>query len=601
MKTFQFPAEGLSDAYKAGMSALHDMMIGEHSVKITSSYSNFTPRKNGYMKFSDLSDGHIVVYGLLNSFKVIVALWQETFFDVEKEVVMDRLRKRTIHIFGTLSEHSKFLQDMSDLHDIGYLPIEIRSIDEGTKYPLGLPVFTAKSTLKGFGWLVNYLEPVSSGLVWPMINTATKVEQFYLQASHYGRISAPKDVYDIWLPTCVHEFGMRGFRGIEDQVRTSSACSLFFAGSDTMSVVDFFQHYYGSDIESEVIAKSVRATEHADISRILSTFRYLASQAEEKGAQFLGVDPKDVLKDTELYALKWFVENSTGIISYVSDVEDYYRLINDYADQLKDLIKARKAREDGQPAIFVFRPDSSRHSPLHVICGYTVYSVEHFMDAGDHILLMDTSGDKYVVLNDLRGNFLLAEWTGRKGTEDGERTFKVTERISEWEAKGSLESLWDIFGGDIKETESGMLRFIDNSVGLIYGEAISQSHQVEIYERMIQQGFSVTNLVVGKGSYASLENSTRDLFSMAYKQTFSTAIIDGEEVDLAMFKKPMGDASKASAKGLLRVEKTQSGYVLHQNQTEEQESEGELTLLLRDGVFYKNQTLEDIKLTYANS
>lgn len=591
---FNVPADSLTDSYKVGMSQLHSLTVFDMTVEILNSYSNFTPRKNAFMDFCELSDEHIVVYGTRESFQVLTDIWSDTFFREDKEKVMKRLTRRTRNHFGSIDEHAKFLNDMSKLHDLGFLPIEVRSIDEGVRYPIGLPVFIVKSTVDGFGWLVNFIETVTSGLIWPMINTATKVEQFYLQAEHYGNLSAPKEIVDQWLPVCVHEFGMRGYRGPQDQIRTSSAHSLFSLGSDTQAVIDFFEHYYNSDSDVNPIALSVRASEHADISRMLSLFRYIANKSKAEGKLLLPfegrqVEVQDVLDNTELYVLEYFLLNSTGILSYVADTENYYRLICEYAAQLKDVIKARKARADGQPAKLVIRPDSSRRTPLTVICGYRIYSINHMNSMGyeDDVCFVDECSDEYFLKN-----------------KDGSTT-----RISKEEAEGSLISLWNTFGGTELETKAGLMKFIDPMVGLIYGEAISQSHQKEIYERMIEMGFSVTNLLIGKGSYASLENSTRDLFSMSYKQTFSEALIDGDRVNLEQIKTPMGDKSKRSAKGLLSVEycDTHFGggdgkptFILNQGVTEEQAEKGCLTLLLRDGIFYKEQSLQDIKETYAS-
>jgi nicotinamide phosphoribosyltransferase len=132
----------------------------------------------------------------------------------------------------------------------------------------------------------------------------------------------------------------------------------------------------------------------------------------------------------------------------------------------------------------------------------------------------------------------------------------------------------------------------------LYGEAISQKHQKEIYERMIELGFSVSNLIIGKGSYANLENNTRDLFSMTFKQTFSIAEIDGKRVNLDQQKTPMGDVSKKSAKGLLMVDEN---FTLHQEVSEETEQTGLLSLLYRDGNLVKKQTFMEIRSKYFSS
>lgn len=583
-------ADSMTDAYKIGMSQLHSLNVFDTVVEIVNSYSNFTPRKNAYMQFSPYSKGTLVVYGTRDTFQTVVAMWDSTFFDVAEGIAIGKLTRRTRNLFGSVVEHAKYIRDMRSLWQLGYLPIEVRSIDEGTRYPIGLPVFTVEATVDGYGWLVNYVETLTSGLIWPMINTATKVEQFYLQAKHYGEISAPKEVVDMWLPICVHEFGMRGYRGPEDQVRTSSAHSLFFIGSDTSAVIDFFEDNYDADSDIDPIAVSVRASEHADISRMLSLFRHIAADSLKNGITeipFEGrmVDAQSVLDDTELYVLEWFILNSTGILSYVADTENYYRLLNKYAKQLKDLIEARKAREDGQPPIFVFRPDSSRRTPLTVICGYKKVNEEGCHDAyrdGSYTL----AWDEYIEID---GKYYIDEY-------DGTRV-----QISKEEVDGSLISLWNTFGGERVNTKVGLMKLINPAVGIIYGEAISQRHQLEIYGRMLEMGFSAVNVLMGKGSYASLEGSTRDLFSMSYKQTFSEALLDGKRVNLEQQKTPMGDVSKTSAKGLLHVGYDDGKFVLNQNVTREVQQTGCLTLLLRNGIFAKTQTLNSIKETYAKT
>ena len=129
----------------------------------------------------------------------------------------------------------------------------------------------------------------------------------------------------------------------------------------------------------------------------------------------------------------------------------------------------------------------------------------------------------------------------------------------------------------------------------MYGEAISQSLQKDIYERMIELGFSVSNLVIGKGSYSNLAGNTRDSFYMSFKQTFSLAKIDGQIVNLEQQKIPLGDVSKKSARGLLMVDED---FNLHQGVDEKTEKQGILSILYKNGTFHKSQTIFDIKENY---
>jgi nicotinamide phosphoribosyltransferase len=322
--------------------------------------------------------------------------------------------------------------------------------------------------------------------------------------------------------------------------------------TDTTGVIPWMKTEYdhGYD-QARPAGVSVRALEHADVTRLLSEYRY-----------------RGFNEDTEYWVAKELAENSTGIISYVSDSENYFRMIRDYALRLKPVILARKDREDGQPARFVFRPDSSRKTPLEVICGYDVVKVENL----DEIQPKNWASDTAFQLPD-----------GKYFTHTG----KKWEEISHDEVRGSLDIMWEVWGG----TEWNNFKIINPKVGLIYGEAISVEMQQEIYETMERKGFSAFNILMGKGSYASLKNNTRDMFSITYKQTFSTAdLIDlGETgVELVQQKSPMGADYKKSAAGRLRVDNEKGELVLVQNQTKEQAEGGLLEVLVDNGVIITN-------------
>ncbi len=553
------PVEALVDSYKIGMNLLHDHEFFKDSpTSVKMSYSNFTPRKNAYMTFSEHSDGKLTVFGTQHAFKRIHDLFEVFFKTSRVEVEARMVIRLTSHFGGDVRvDHAKYISDILGLHDLGFLPLEIRAIDEGVHYPIGLPLFTSKNTIDGYGWLVNNLETLSSNLAWPMINNATKIDQFYQQAKHYGAISTPKEILDFWLPVSVHNFEMRGMFGDQHALMAGAASCIPFIGSDTIGTIDFLEYYYGYNPSKDApLCVSVRASEHADITRLLSEFRY-----------------RGITQDTESHVIAALARHTTGIFSYVADSENYFRTISEYAIANRDAILARQDGANGLPAKWVWRADSSRLRPLEVICGLddTQYTIDKNGKYRENIWLKDSKGQSY---NEL-------------GKE-----------LSELEVKGSLQILWEVFGGVEVATEAGKMKLINPKVGLIYGEAISQKHQKEIYTRMIELGFSVSNLIIGKGSYANLENNTRDLFSISYKQTFSTAFIDGVLVNLEQQKIPMGDESKKSDKGLLKVVLENGVYIKLQGVTEEEEQTGELKLLFRNSVFYKNQTIWGIKANY---
>ena len=399
-----------------------------------------------------------------------------------------------------------------------------------------------------------------------MTNAATMIDQFYQQAKYYGSISTPKEILDLWLPICVHNFEARGMFGTEHSLRVGLSSCIPFIGSDTFGVMGFAKQYYDFDYKLAPIAVSVRASEHADITRLISEFRY-----------------RGITEDTEKHVIAKLAEFTSGIFSYVADSENYYRSISEYALANREIILNRKDGTNGLPAKWVWRPDSARTTPLNVICGFDCVTVNEYSDLSNIRMPYEA------VFFRSTGTYNLYHSKG-DGVVRGDG-----EQLSELEVKGSLQILWEIFGGSEVDTDAGKMKLINPKVGLIYGEAISQQHQKEIYERMIELGFSVSNLVVGKGSYANLQGNTRDLFSMSFKQTFSLAEIDGEIVNLDQQKTPMGDVSKTSAKGLLMVDED---FKLHQEVSEGEEQVGMLTLLYKDGKFHKKQSIYDIKEKY---
>ncbi len=581
--TIKCPVENMVDSYKMGMNQLHSHNMFEDSpTEVLMSYSNFTPRKNAYFTFSEHSDGKLVNFGQRHTMQYVHDMY-ETFFNTSVDVVEERLVVLLEAHYGgsARNEHGKFLSDVLKLHVLGYLPIEFRCPDEGLRYPIGLPMFTIKNTVDGFGWLVNNLETLVSTLSWPMINTATGVDQFYQQAKYYGEQSTPKEVLDAWLPISNHLFEYRGMFGPEHAARSAACHAIPFIGSDTVPVIPFLQQYYGYNPKEDApVCVSIRATEHADITRLLSEFRH-----------------RGITQDTECEVIKRLAETTTGMFGYVADSENYYRTISEYALRNKEVILSRKDGENGLPAKWVWRPDSARLSPLEVICGLRVATTEYTTDGSTldetiHLAISDGCWEKPDVYK-IDGKFYeVGVVYDSDATVEGHNGYI---EIDPLEVKGSLQILWDVFGGNVVNTPAGDMKLINSKVGLLYGEAISQSLQKDIYERMIELGFSVSNLVIGKGSYSNLAGNTRDSFYMSFKQTFSLAKIDGEVVNLEQQKIPLGDASKKSARGLLMVD---NDFNLHQGVDEETEKEGMLTILYKDGAFHKEQTICDIKSNY---
>jgi nicotinamide phosphoribosyltransferase len=112
-----------------------------------------------------------------------------------------------------------------------------------------------------------------------------------------------------------------------------------------------------------------------------------------------------------------------------------------------------------------------------------------------------------------------------------------------------------------------------------------------ICERLKQKGFASTNVVLGIGSY-TYQYNTRDTFGFAMKATYGEVNGLGREI----FKDPVtDDGTKKSAKGLMKVESENGVYKLIDQACWEEERQGELTEVFRDGKLLKDHSLGEIR------
>lgn len=278
-------------------------------------YSNFTPRK------SRLEGVDSVVFFGLQHFikKYLIGKFQRDFFDVPIDEIIDQYK---LFIDVDTSHIEK-------LHALGYLPIEIKALEEGTLCPIGVPCLTIKNTHPDFGWLTNYLETLISCQLWQPITSATIANEYKKLLSKYAIETTGTAEFVQWQG---HDFSMRGMSSVESAILSGMGHLTSFTGTDTIPAIYALKSSYNA---SGLIGASVPATEHSVMCM---------GQKESEISTF-----KRLL---DLYP--------TGILSVVSDTWDLWKVCTEYLPQLKEEILAR----DGK---LVIRPDSG--DPVDIICG----------------------------------------------------------------------------------------------------------------------------------------------------------------------------------------------------------------------------------------
>lgn len=471
----------LIDAYKLS----HRDQYPEGTTKV---YSNMTPRGSRIPGID-----HVVFFGMQAFTTRILEDMFADFFAADVDEVCAEYERRVLGVVGPNNIGSDHIRA---LHNLGYLPLEIRALPEGTRVPLRVPLYTIENTLPEFFWVTNYIETILSAETWLPMTSATRAVAFREMLDRWADKSSDA-------PEAVnfqgHDFSFRGLSSLESAASSGAGHLLAFAGTDTLPSLDWIEAYYDGD-RNAMIGGSVPATEHS----VMCAGGELSEQDTYR-------------RLIELYP--------SGIVSIVSDTWDYFAVLTEILPTLKDEILAR----DGK---IVIRPDSG--DPVKIICG-------------------------------------------DPDAEPGSN-----------EHKGTIELLWEVFGGTVN---SKGFRDLDSHIGAIYGDSITHERADEICARLVEKGYSSTNVVFGIGSF-TYQYATRDTFGMAMKATWVE--VNGEARNL--FKSPKTDSGvKNSARGRLAVVYGDDDeLVLIENATPEQEHESLLQPVWRDGSRVVNQNWDAI-------
>jgi nicotinamide phosphoribosyltransferase len=504
-------------------------------------YSNWTCRGDAHAKMLSDFDHKVVFFGLQAVCQwLLIDTWDRSFFGLSRDTVVARYTRR---MDGYLGAGAVGADHIAALHDLGYLPLRIKAVPEGSRVDIRVPMFTIENTHPDFAWLTNYVETQLSAELWKPMTTATTAFE-YRRLFHRMAVETGGDpAFALWQG---HDFSFRGMSGIHDAMSSGAAHLLSFTGTDTIPAIDFLEEYYSG--AETFVGGSVPATEHS--------------------VMCMGGH------DDEVETFRRLIHTyPSGIVSIVSDTWDFWKVMTEFTVKLKDEILAR----DGK---VVFRPDSG--DPVDIICGVP--------DRSEFVSLMDMLQAGVDVFHQ-DGHFYKVE-AHNTGAAHGPSI--STHRI--WEPtpaqRGAIQCLWDVFGGT--ETSTGH-RQLDSHVGLIYGDSITLDRAERILKRLAAKGFASTNVVLGIGSY-TYQYVTRDTFGTAIKATYG--VVNGEERVLQ--KDPKTDSGvKKSAAGLIRVEKTGFGFHLLDRQTREQANAGVLEVVFENGQMKRHQTLADIRAALA--
>ncbi|WP_217594146.1 nicotinate phosphoribosyltransferase [Cohnella sp. GbtcB17] len=315
---YVYPATLLCDFYK--VSHKNQYPQGTELV-----YSTWTARASRIAEID-----RIVAFGFQAFIKeYLIDYFNVHFFGRTKAEVADEYKRVIRYALGAENPDAAHIEA---LHDLGYLPIKIKAVQEGGLVPVKVPMLTIENTQPAFFWLTNYLETLMSCQLWGPATSATLAFEYRKLLEDFAR-RTNGDASGV--PFQGHDFSMRGMGSLEAAKASGAGHLLSFTGTDTIPAILYLEDHYGADMEKELVGTSIPATEHS----------VMCAHGRDEAASYR-------------YLIKEVYPN--GFVSIVSDTWDLWTVLDVVIRGLKDDILSR----DGK---VVIRPDSG--DPVKIICG----------------------------------------------------------------------------------------------------------------------------------------------------------------------------------------------------------------------------------------
>lgn len=301
----------LSDTYKQ----CHDRM---YPTGLTKLVSYWVPRKS-MLKTQD----KMVFFGLQAFIKeYLIEYFNDNFFALSKDEVLD-LYTDSMDI--QIGRENYDLDKIVNLHSLGYLPLQIRALPEGTLVPMGVPCIEITNTHDDFAWLVQWIECILQVELWKPCCHAT-IGYMYRQIADKWY---EKTVENIPSSMACADFGMRGMSCMDEATRCSASWLISFDKTSTIPAINYIDKYYSADCKNNRLGIGAVSTEHSVM-----------------GANY-SIDGDEVTFVKRL--LNELYPNTS--FSMVSDTYDYWNMVNNILPQVKDDVMNHNGK-------LLIRPDS---------------------------------------------------------------------------------------------------------------------------------------------------------------------------------------------------------------------------------------------------
>lgn len=555
----------------------------------------------------------------------VVENFNDNFFNRNFEDCENEIREVLNLGLGYTDEMiDKTIGHFKALHELGYLPVEINAVAEGTLVPMGVPCLEIKSTNPQFFWVGQALEASLSAAIWHPMVSAT-IAREYRKIAREAFAKTVENGIDERVAMC--DFSMRGQESNESAVNASVAWLTSMWNSSTVAARKHIQNVYG---KCDGNVRGLTSTEHSvmtshaclDGGDEIPTFKYLF----------------DLYKNVSFAA--------------VCDSYDFWNVLtnilpNNFMEEIN---------ERGKRGVFIgVRHDSAE--PVDALCGtvpilhadsikravkripkemiedetkierfaltFTEEEANNLWEQGfreGNLVAVMHDGEEYLVRIRAVEHLHSIDETVDEDCPTMWASGVLQNRSRTWEEKGMVETMYEIFGGSVN---SKGFKVLNPGIKAVYGDSITITRAKKIYKRLAIKGFAANNVSLGVGSFSfqALENEdgtlspfTRDTFSIACKTTHSKYIArqwydDGyegdiwhcsvEEAERFVYKDPANFSQKKSQRGLCQIYFDENGELTYKDEMYEKDLVGKNSALI---TYFKNgqefkQNFESIRET----
>ena len=529
---------------------------------------------------------HVVMFGLQMYIKdYVVDNFNKNFFQRNFEYCECEIREVLELGLGYDEELIEpTIHNLHALHDLGYLPVEINAVPEGTLVPMGVPCIEIKSTCPNYFWVGQALEASLSAAIWQPMVSAT-IAREYRKIARDAKNATVEPTIDERTFMC--DFSMRGQESNESAVNASVAWLTSMWNSSTVAARKHIQNVYG---KCDGNVRGLTSTEHS----------VMTSHACLDGGD-------------EYYTFKYLFDLYKNVsFAAVCDSYDFWNVLTNILPNyfMYDI------DERGKRGLFIgVRHDSAE--PVDALCGTVpvinkdnvlgvkevpssmvdgnekLYAISITIEEMERIRSLNVCGkvaigasDLVYQINTINGDGFLRHITD-EGNEIGWAVATCLNRPRTYEEKGMVETMYEIFGGTVN---SKGYKVLNPGIKAVYGDSITITRAKKIYARLAAKGFAANNVSLGVGSFSfqALETAdgkllpfTRDTFSIAIKCTHSKYVTrqwydsgyegdiwhsNVEEAERHVFKDPKGFSGKKSQKGLCRVFFNEDGELTYEDE-----------------------------------